>query len=165
MGSEQTYIYHHGIKGQRWGIRRYQNKDGSLTAAGKKRYAKLEAQVAKIEAEKKQLDPNREKKTPNPHGKKSVFDMSDDELNREIERLGLEKRYKDFMKELYPTPKRERYFNGRKVVGDIMSGALTNVGKNVAENAIGQGVNKFGKAAGLDFDLYRKGEKKKEEKK
>lgn len=31
-------IYHHGIKGQRWGIRRYQNPDGSLTEAGKKRY-------------------------------------------------------------------------------------------------------------------------------
>ena len=32
-------LYHHGIKGMRWGIRRYQNKDGSLTDAGKKRYA------------------------------------------------------------------------------------------------------------------------------
>ena len=31
-------LYHHGVKGQRWGIRRYQNKDGSLTAAGQKRY-------------------------------------------------------------------------------------------------------------------------------
>jgi hypothetical protein len=31
-------LYHHGIKGQRWGIRRFQNKDGSLTARGKKRY-------------------------------------------------------------------------------------------------------------------------------
>ena len=31
-------LYHHGIKGQRWGVRRYQNKDGSLTDAGKKRY-------------------------------------------------------------------------------------------------------------------------------
>lgn len=30
-------LYHHGIKGMKWGIRRYQNKDGSLTAAGKKR--------------------------------------------------------------------------------------------------------------------------------
>lgn len=30
-------IYHHGIKGQRWGVRRYQNKDGSLTPAGQKR--------------------------------------------------------------------------------------------------------------------------------
>lgn len=32
-------LYHHGILGQRWGIRRYQNKDGSLTALGKKRYS------------------------------------------------------------------------------------------------------------------------------
>lgn len=31
-------LYHHGVKGQRWGVRRYQNKDGSLTNAGKKRY-------------------------------------------------------------------------------------------------------------------------------
>lgn len=29
---------HHGIKGMRWGVRRYQNEDGSLTSAGKKRY-------------------------------------------------------------------------------------------------------------------------------
>lgn len=31
-------IYHHGIKGQKWGIRRFQNKDGSLTAKGRQRY-------------------------------------------------------------------------------------------------------------------------------
>ena len=31
-------LYHHGIKGQKWGIRRFQNKDGSLTPAGRKRY-------------------------------------------------------------------------------------------------------------------------------
>lgn len=32
-------FYHHGIKGMRWGVRRYQNKDGTLTDAGKKRYS------------------------------------------------------------------------------------------------------------------------------
>ena len=31
-------LEHHGIKGMRWGVRRYQNKDGSLTPRGKKRY-------------------------------------------------------------------------------------------------------------------------------
>lgn len=37
MNSE---LYHWGIKGQRWGVRRYQNEDGSLTEAGRERYGK-----------------------------------------------------------------------------------------------------------------------------
>lgn len=35
-----SYISHHGIKGQKWGIRRYQNEDGTLTAAGKRQLRK-----------------------------------------------------------------------------------------------------------------------------
>lgn len=35
---EDNYLAHYGIKGQKWGIRRFQNKDGSLTAEGKERY-------------------------------------------------------------------------------------------------------------------------------
>lgn len=36
--TSEAELLHHGIKGQKWGVRRYQNKDGSLTDAGKKRY-------------------------------------------------------------------------------------------------------------------------------
>ena len=36
--SSPNELYHHGIQGMKWGVRRFQNKDGSLTSAGKKRY-------------------------------------------------------------------------------------------------------------------------------
>lgn len=38
---EGEFLAHHGIPGMKWGVRRFQNKDGSLTAAGEKRYGAL----------------------------------------------------------------------------------------------------------------------------
>lgn len=51
MESSDDYLEHHGTKGMKWGIRRFQNKDGSLTPAGKKRRAneQTEAKVKRIE--------------------------------------------------------------------------------------------------------------------
>ena len=48
-------LYHHGIKGMRWGVRRYRNKDGTLTEAGKRRYA--------IDARDKEYDKQDERGT------------------------------------------------------------------------------------------------------
>ena len=55
-------LWHHGIKGQKWGIRRYQNEDGSLTPAGKERYGTAENmrnQMALDEARSKYKKANR----------------------------------------------------------------------------------------------------------
>lgn len=46
-GSEA--LCHHGIKGMKWGVRRYQNEDGSFTSEGKARYSKLKSKAAKYE--------------------------------------------------------------------------------------------------------------------
>lgn len=58
----ETELYHYGVKGQRWGVRRYQNKDGSLTAAGKKRYydtPELNRQKAEMKSAKTQMRASR----------------------------------------------------------------------------------------------------------
>lgn len=51
-------LYHHGIKGMKWGVRRYQNADGSLTSAGKRRYdvenARAEVKKARQKVKKMQ---------------------------------------------------------------------------------------------------------------
>lgn len=50
-------LYHHGIKGQRWGVRRFQNKDGTLTPAGQKRRAKeLDKQIGKLQQDNARLE-------------------------------------------------------------------------------------------------------------
>lgn len=48
----ENKLQHHGVTGMRWGVRRYQNKDGSLTAAGKKRY---KSEMEQVKAETKKL--------------------------------------------------------------------------------------------------------------
>lgn len=51
-------LYHYGIKGQKWGVRRFQNEDGSLTNAGKKRYGTQENFERQYPMDKKKSDIN-----------------------------------------------------------------------------------------------------------
>ena len=69
-------LIHYGTKGMKWGIRRYQNKDGSLTPAGKKRYSEDESEDYK-----------------KAHSGKSVKTMSDAELRSRLNRLQMEQQY------------------------------------------------------------------------
>jgi hypothetical protein len=47
-----SVIEHHGIKGQKWGVRRYQNKDGSLTEEGRKRFGRMKPDAVRKQMQK-----------------------------------------------------------------------------------------------------------------
>lgn len=58
-------LYHHGIKGMKWGVRRYQNEDGSLTAAGKARYGSGDESGQKLSRKEKKLNKYKEQQAIN----------------------------------------------------------------------------------------------------
>lgn len=137
-------LYHWGIKGMKWGVRRYQNPDGSLTSAGRKRYTnsdgtlnkkgqkyyakeaeRLKAERKKLNAQKRTsaklakldeirkgnddiLDQLKNNKSDSAFKKEKVSDMSDDDLQKRVNRLRNENTYKILSKDLgYDGPKTE----------------------------------------------------------
>lgn len=74
-------LHHHGIKGMRWGVRRYQNEDGSLTPAGKERYSRdVRENNAKKKDNRIQIDgpdPNRWVREDISRSKKLIDNTSD----------------------------------------------------------------------------------------
>ena len=127
-------LYHHGIKGQRWGIRRYQNKDGTLTPAGKKRAAKLESEYEKVTGKKIGSS------TSQTSSKKSMKEMTDAELKARTDRMIAEKNYLEAEKNLKAvTP--EHVSLGKKLVKEygptVIKTVWNDVGKKYVENKLG----------------------------
>lgn len=141
----EAELYHWGIKGMKWGVRRYQNSDGSLTAAGRKRYTdkdgNLNAAGKKKFGNSVKTKTESEAETPK---RKSVKDMTDDELNKAVIRA----RQEDEYNRLRPEPKPEvknataKAF-AKRLVNEVAVPAIINSGKNALQKALDKQANKL----------------------
>lgn len=140
-------LKHHGILGMKWGVRRFQNKDGTRTAAGKKRYRDGDDAEAK---------PNKKESTKPK--KRTLNDLSDAELQEKIKRLEMEKRYKDLAKSNAPQQSK-----GKAFVMDVLEKSGKNVATQFVTYVMGTAVNKAFKNAFDDDAIVnpKKGQKDK----
>lgn len=115
-------LYHYGVKGMKWGVRRTPAQLGHTTGTKKKKSGPSVLSKAKT-AISNRREANKQKKaeaSAKKSQKKRLSEMSDDELQAQIKRLELEKRYRD----LSP----QKSHRGR----DFVTGVLENSAKNIA---------------------------------
>lgn len=141
-------LYHYGVKGMKWGVRRTAAQLGHLV---KKGASKIKNRISESNEKRKIRKQNEANK------RKPVSEMTDDELKQRLNRLDMEKRYADYMKAL--NPKKESKV--KKLIGEIASSGIktvSNAGIQKISNAL---LGDKDKASDYSFsNLSKVGDKK-----
>ena len=137
------YLSHHGVKGQKWGIRRYQNANGTLTSEGKRRYLNVKSfsdlKKASKEIYKQSYSEYKERNPEATKNQKRSYKKDLNKMVRDIENRYIAKNYKYFK------PSKDNVENTVLDIIGIVGGLATDFGGIFMATPIGLGTM----AAGL----------------
>lgn len=140
MENNPNDLYHHGILGQKWGVRRYQNKDGSLTSAGKKHVDKLKAEYTELTGKQMRRSSSRSEASdkddgPNYDVKKiPTSKMTDKELQDAVNRL---RNQDEYNRRMNPKSRGQKFVEDLVQIGiDIAKESTKQVGREFTNQMI-----------------------------
>ena len=143
-------LYHYGVKGMKWGVRRTPAQLGHKTSS-KKKSGIVSNTVNNISSKHKQkADAKASIKRYNKLKKKKVSEMTDDEIRERMQRLQLEKEYKKLLSEVNPnvTNSGKNYFVD--ILKTIGKNSATNLGTQAVNHIVGNAINKAGGVSSKD---------------
>lgn len=130
--SEQTYLEHYGVKGMKWGVRRYEKYDGSYTQKGVKRFREAEKNYDTAKAKLKSA------KGEDPRTKKI--------LKGDVKRSkrAMDKAYKRLKNDKLADQGKELYRRGKTITGNAQKAMGIQAGIIVGGNTVGSLLARYG---------------------
>ena len=141
---ESNYLAHYGILGMKWGVRRYQNADGSLTSEGKERYGSGKDVKGSISTKAKTArnilrsdSGSRSSKALKEARRKDMDELSTQELREINNRLNEEQRYLNLTRGMTSSGKKFAAQLGTSIATGIITGIAIEAGKKFVKAKLG----------------------------